>query len=301
MDVEEMPDVMNRRGARLRRAAALAALGAALLAAVACGLTAPPRKYDPEKLPYEATWGPYTVVVEKTGTDDFAPQRLQVRDAHGASLREVRDQRVMAVAFEEFTGSGSPELHVTTLSGGAHCCGKDYVFTHEGGLRNLLIFDGDNGGINAIKDLNGDGRPEILASSDALAYFGDLCYACSPTLKMVIGWDGRRYADQTRRFPADARALAQEYRRDFLKTRHQKGDTAEEMRRMNAAGYYGNALMVGDGPAARRWLLANAPAATRGWLLAHEVDLRRAVSAGAGRIRVSQAKVLPVDDRATER
>src|SRR5262249_11979550 len=157
-------------------------------------LAAPP-KYDEEKLPYRAQWGAYTVLVEKTGKEEFAPERVRILDGSGSVLREIQDQRFIDVSFPELNGGGTPELAVSAFSGGAHCCVTLYYFTQDGGLRNLLIFDAGNSDISDLKDLNGDGRPELIASSDVLAYFGGLSYADSPGLSLVIGWDGARYVD----------------------------------------------------------------------------------------------------------
>jgi hypothetical protein len=187
--------------------------------------------------------------------------------------------------------SGEPQEKSETPA--AHCCHTEYYFTREGGLRNLLIFDGRNSGISALKDLNGDGRPELLAGSDVLAYFDDLSFAASPEIQMVIGWNGTRYVDQTRRYPEPSRQLAREYRVTFRAAVERHGRQAEEARRSAAAGYYGNAVAIGEGAAARRWLLSHAPRTTRRWLLREEAALRRAVASGERKIRVSQETVLP--------
>jgi hypothetical protein len=260
--------------------------------ALAATLLLAPATYDRDRLPYRAQWGPYRVVVETAKIDDEDRQRVQIFDASGKVLREVRDERILDVAFVELTGTGDPELYVSGYSGGSHCCGTEYYFTHDGGLRNLLIFDAINGGIGRIRDLNRDGRPELTASSDALSYFGNLHYAASPWVQMVIAWDGTRYTDQTRRYPAAARRAARKYRAEFLAALKQHGEDAEERRRGTAAGYYGNALVIGEGVGARQWLLQHAPRTTRQWLLEHEADLREAVAANKRKIRVSQQPVL---------
>jgi hypothetical protein len=259
--------------------------------ALAAGLSAPP-KFDAEKLPYRAAWGQYTILVEKTGTEEFTPQRARILDERGEVVREVRDERIMDVTFPRVTGGAAEDLHISTYSGGAHCCSTDYFFTREGGVRNLLIFNGRNGGINGLKDLNGDGRLEIVASLDALAYFGGLAYAASPWMVMVIGWDGQRYVDQTPRYPERSRAAAREDQTHFLRALRRRGNFAEEERRSAAAGYYANSLVTGAGPAARAWLLPRLPAATRRWFLREEADLKAAALSGPSRLSVSQEKVL---------
>lgn len=113
---------------------------------------------------------------------------------------------------------------------------------------------------------------------------------------MVIGWNGTRYVDQTRRYPEPSRQLAREYRVTFCAALARHGQRAEEARRSAAAGYYGSAVAIGEGAAARRWLLSHAPRTTRRWLLREEAALRKAVASGARKIRVSQGTVLQPRD-----
>ncbi len=252
-----------------------------------------PPKYDEDKLPYRAEWGAYTVTVEKVGTGDFVPERVRILDKAGNVEREIQDQRFVLLEYVEMTGKPPLELHVTAFTGGAHCCFTDYWFTQEGGLRNLLIFDGMNEGVAGIKKVNGAERPVIIAGNDALAYFGDLPYAASPSsLTMVIGWNGSRYVDQTRRYPQEARKRIEEYRQALLGASKQPADQQEDVRRLGAAGFYGGMITIGRGVEARQWLLKRLPASTKHWLLQHEKELKDALVASEGKIRVSQAKVL---------
>ena len=252
-----------------------------------------PPKFDADTtLPYRAPWGKYTVVVEKTGNDEFAPQRLRVLDVLGTVVREIQDQKVLLVEFPEMTNGGTPELQVTTHSGGAHCCGTDFIFTQEGGLRNLLTFDGRNYGVRGIKNLGGDARPEILAESDVLAYAGDLPYAASAPVALVIGWDGARYVDQTRRYPQASLARAREFQQIFLKARNKRGEFAETERRSGAGGYWANMEAVGRGAEAQAWLDSRLPASTRAWWRKYKADWRKAVASSSKKIRVSQQRVL---------
>ncbi len=281
---------MNRR-TLLTAAAAVIAL---LLVAVDCRLAAQPGNYDELKLPHKLAWGPYTVLVEKESRDEFSPERLRIQDASGKVLREVRDQRVVSVALQEINGGGAPELYVQAFSGGAHCCSLDLYFTRDGGqVKNELLYQGDNYGMVAAKDLDGDGRPEFIAGNDALAYFGGLSYAGSPSLTMIVGWDGKRYADLTRRFPERSRASMRRYQDEFLKALKSRDDFREERLRASAAGCYGAALTIGTGETARQWVLARAPLSTRRWFLRSEKDLRRAVlGAPREKIRVDQSPVI---------
>lgn len=264
-------------------------VGLALLAALLMAA----RQQDAENRPTRTKWGAYTVVVEKLGKEEFSPSRVRILDSKGRVMREIQDQRFEMVEFVEMDGKPPAELHLSAYSGGAHCCFTDYWFTQKGSLHNLLIFDGGNEGVGAMKDLNGDGRKEIIAGNDCLAYFGDLSYAASPSsLIMVIGWNSKKYADQTRRYPAQAMKQITSYKQTFLDAKKAKPDIAQDMSRLGAAGYYGGMLTIGRGKEARAWLMARMPVSTRGWLLKNEKELLAAVAASDGKIRVSQAKVI---------
>jgi hypothetical protein len=139
----------------------------------------------------------------------------------------------------------------------------------------------------------------LIASSDALAYLGSLPYGNTPWLQSVIGWNGRRYEDQTRRYPAGTRRQAREYREALLAARKQSGDEGELCRRSAAAGYYGSAWVIGEGDSARRWILQQAPRSTRRWFLRHEADVREAIRwIQRVRIRVSQQPVFAEPEQA---
>lgn len=187
-------------------------------------------------------WGQYSVVIYEVPTEsDDRSQRLQIQDRHGKVLREIQSPGGTDVKFLEMTGGADLDLYVRAYNRGS-CCLADLYFTQEGGLRNLLIFIGGIGGIRELRDLNRDGRPELIASNDVLLYFDDLSKPESPIMVMVIGWDGKQYRDQTRRYPTFARKKAQEYRKEF-----KKGDSGA------ALGYYANSLTIGEDTAARAW------------------------------------------------
>lgn len=223
--------------------------------------------------------GQYNVVIYELPTEtDLRAQLLQIQDRHGKVLRQIQSPGGADVRFLEMTGGGELELHVNAYNRGS-CCRADLYFTQDGGLRNLLIFLANIGGIPELRDLNGDGRPELIAYNDVLLFFGDLSRSDSPGMVMVIGWDGKQYRDQTRRYPTFARKEAQEYRDELL-------GNPEDKRA--ALGYYANSLAIGENTAARAWLRKYANKDTFEWLFSHEEELRTAVSSSSDKICVSQ-------------
>ncbi len=274
---------------------------AAFAVSALLALAAPPAmsassapKFEMGRVPWTGAWGPYTLSVGKKADQargEYAPENARVSDAQGILMKEVRADRILVLDFVEMNGRGAPELHLSATSGGAHCCVTDYYFTHDGGaVRNLLIMEGANGGVNGEKDLNGDGYKEIILANDALAYFGGNPYAATPWMTMIVGWNGRRYVDQTRRFPQRSRQQATEYRNELWAARRKTDDMAEILRRMNALGYYANALVTGDELLATNWIRRYAPRSTRNWLLRQRAQVKAAVAESANKISVSQVK-----------
>jgi hypothetical protein len=73
-----------------------------------------------------------------------------------------------------------PEVAFTSFSGGAHCCTRLIVITSdaEGRVwRYTTVGDFDDGD-DFLRDIDKDGRAEIVAHDDAFLYAFD-CYACS--------------------------------------------------------------------------------------------------------------------------
>lgn len=290
---------------KLMSAGAIVMLALGLTAS--CATMAPPPPVETEITRYQ--WGQYRVVSQQyRDVVEFRPpgtklsqkekvtrQRIQIQDEHGRVLQEIRGGRIDKVDFVEMTGGGVPELYVGTYSGGAHCCYVQYYFTQNGGLRNLLIFLGSNSGIGEIKDLDADGRPELIAGNDVLVYFDDLSFAGSPGVEMVIGWDGQQYRDRTQDYPERARRKAQEHQAAVVKALASQ-DESERVwgQRTAALGYYANSLVIGEGTAARAWWLEHADKETRIWLCSHEEELLKQLAKSC-KVRVSQQSVLDLE------
>jgi hypothetical protein len=214
-------------------------------------------------------WGSYSLRIEENEEGQVARILLA-----GRTLVEVRDFRLEA-SLVEVTGRPPKELLLTGYSGGAHCCTTHYLFTQEGGLRNLLYQEWGNGGIREVRDLDGDGRGELIALG-VYAYFGDLPFAYSPGVYLVYAYDGMVFHEVTRKFPVPALQAMRAYREDFLKAR-----SSGDLPRMqgSALGYWLNALVIGQGAEAKRWLMESAPPEVRSWLSQHEEEILNSVSA----------------------
>jgi hypothetical protein len=135
------------------------------------------------------------------GTADGRPTRLGIQRA-GRLLLSVTDYAVLRVECADSDADGTPELIVSTFSGGAHCCETIHVWALGRKPEKLLEYEAGNAGGFERRDLDGDGREELVLGDDTFSYFGDLCYACSPSrLPLVACRTARGFEECTRRFP----------------------------------------------------------------------------------------------------
>lgn len=114
---------------------------------------------------------------------------------------DVASWRLAHVADTD--GDGRPEAIIQGYTGGAHCCFVYLVFeSRPDGIRQVDGFDLGNAGISQAADLDGDGRAELVAGDDRLAYFDDLPFAASPILPLILcRQDSGRFKDCTPNFP----------------------------------------------------------------------------------------------------
>jgi hypothetical protein len=127
--------------------------------------------------------------------------RLTIQKA-GRLLVSLTDWSVISSECDDITADKIPELVVRTFSGGAHCCETLRVYALGDTPRLLLLYEANNAMGAEVRDLDGDGRRELILGDDTFAYDDDLCYACSPAnLPLVACFNGTRFEDCTRRFP----------------------------------------------------------------------------------------------------
>jgi hypothetical protein len=214
-------------------------------------------------------WGGYTLRIEGK------PEGGQVARILAGERTQLEIQGwLLNASFGEVTGKAPKELLITDFSGGAHCCLTVYLFTQEGGVRNLLYEELGDESLE-LRDLDGDGRFELVLAR-IYSYFGDLPFALSPGVVRVYAYDGSVFYEVTRNLPSLTLREVARYRKAFLEGKR-RGDL--EAMKGNALGYWVNALVVGRGVAAKSWLMQHAPFEVRRWLLVNEEALLRSVSA----------------------
>jgi hypothetical protein len=144
--------------------------------------------------------GPYDAVPSGV-SDSGHPTRLSIQK-DGRLLRAVSDWRVTRVDCADINDDKTPELLVTTNSGGAHCCETLRVWSLGAALKPVLEYESGNAEGFELRDLDRDGRAELLLGDDAFAFYDDLCYACAPrNLPIVACFTDVGFQDCTARFP----------------------------------------------------------------------------------------------------
>jgi len=125
-----------------------------------------------------------------------------------------------AVKVADLDGDGEPEVLVDVFSGGAHCCLTARLLTWNGtGYTPKDIEYGDVG--YALKDLDGDGRPELVGY-DPIFSGAFTAFAGSAFPPRVLQVFHGTTLDATRAFPKLVRADAAARLKDLRKAR--RGD-----------------------------------------------------------------------------
>jgi len=101
----------------------------------------------------------------------------------------------------DFDNDGKKEAVVQEFSGGAHCCFSYYFYRQREESLDLVnkMFLGDTQN-PVFKDLDGDGKPEILTLDNSFSYFDNLCFAYSPALPIIFCYQKGKFVDCTNRF-----------------------------------------------------------------------------------------------------
>jgi hypothetical protein len=125
-----------------------------------------------------------------------------------------------AVKVADLDGDGEPEVLVDVFSGGAHCCLTARLLTFTGtGYTPLDIGYGDVG--YALKDADGDGRPELVGYDPRFSTVFT-AFAGSAFPPSVLQVDHGATVDVTRRYPKLIRADAAARLKDLRKAK--RGD-----------------------------------------------------------------------------
>src|SRR4051812_48739338 len=202
------------------------------------------------------------VLTYKTGRSPFDVTKTQIKITRaGVTLLDAavaepcRDCGVApsgymlgkSIQIADIDGDGEPEVLLDLYTGGMHCCTNTWIYRYTGSAYASPARLGGEGG-SPLKDLNGDGIPELRSSADRFAY-AFAPYVASWFPPMVLQYRAGTFTDVTRSFPAlaakDAARALRVYRR---RTRHQ------DDQRGVVAAYVADQYLLGH--PARGWKLA---------------------------------------------
>ena len=134
----------------------------------------------------------------------------------------VRPRR--SLHLRDLDGDHEPEVLVDLFSGGAHCCSTTVIFYLKAaatGYDHRVASWGDD--FYSLRDLDGDGRPEILTNDDRFAYaFTAFAFGWHPPV--VYDFVKDRLVDHTRSFPDVVNADIAAIDAAMPTARHEQGD-----------------------------------------------------------------------------
>ncbi len=139
------------------------------------------------------------------------PTRLTIQK-NGRLLDAVSAGSITRVECALFGDGRAPALLVTSFSGGPRCCETLRVWALEPSPRLALIYEGRSATGFELRDLNDDGRFELVLGDDSFADFDDLSESSAPgRLPLVACAAGTGFEDCTARFPGLLRSATAPY------------------------------------------------------------------------------------------
>lgn len=227
----------------------------------------------------------YTVTTSAAlGKDGPSGRRATIRRGSQV-VQTIDDWLIDTVTCVDVTGDGKDELVVETFSGGTHCCFRTLIFSLHPTFRSVLQYAGGNaGGFRLVH--KAPGRLVVVLGDDGLAYFADLCFACSPSyFPFPACFRNGQFGDCTREHPELIEATIAEYR-TALKEALRITDTSRlQYVRGAALGIFaGHALLQRESQGLLDVRRISPDTALRNWLMSHRADVRRWASSRTKRL-----------------
>lgn len=95
----------------------------------------------------------------------------------------------------DLNGDGSPDVHLTTNTGGANCCVTHYVFSLKPKVQRLAIYAAGSMGASDFIDVPGRGAPVMVSADDSSANaFAPYANSYFPLLILEVGKGRMQFA-----------------------------------------------------------------------------------------------------------
>ena len=120
--------------------------------------------------------------------------------------RLEHDESAHSLDCRDVDADGRPELLYSEDSGGMHCCSTFVLLRLETPATELLRVNLLDAWSFVPSQLDASPALELVAADLRLEYMGDLPYIVTSPFPRIFAFDGERYVDATRSYPASLRA-----------------------------------------------------------------------------------------------
>ena len=218
-------------------------------------------------------------------------QTLYLKDRAGRVVTSLHDYRTGLLRFYDrrpesygdLTGDGVRKIVFETWTGGAHGSTTYHVWSLGTAPRCLLAYDKNNlfGEDDfEFRDLDGDGKREIVSWYDGFAY--SISGAYTAMLPVVFRLEHGVYRERTRRYPQVIKPYLQRYRTYVV-------DTEDRVREEGAVGLYALAIIRRSRTSTLAYLKKQLPESEYRALLKDRSRIEKITRAVADRIRYPKA------------
>lgn len=191
-------------------------------------------------------WSPIRLWITRAGitTETPSPENFK-GDSEISSLEKPKLHVI------DLEGDRDPEVIVTLFTGGAHCCTYSLIYRYDPASNQygVLRKDWGNRGFSPedVKDLDGDGHPEIVGADDRFSYrFASYASTFKPV--MIERFQQGSFVNVTRNYPKLVRKSAAEAWSAYQQSKTFKDPYAPpgENTRPKLAAYLAMKVLLGE-------------------------------------------------------